>query len=304
MQLRLTETLPTLTASISTDPVWEDSETDSARDIWSPTLTVQGLSTTPASAPTNLGCDDSQAGAHCSSALTDRNFTFNGVAYTVKAISYNQRKVAADINTFTVKTYPESLKLTLDKAIPESIRSCLTLHAGNARIPFADDGLPGAGVDVLLSDSDRTITLTEITGLAWGMNWSAGDTVKLRLPNVGCLTLTLSEPVTETTSMQVRVGGTADNYVPHPNPSVQGVDNRQPGTYGDYNYIRVPTFAAGSTTAHTAIRPVDDCEGEDTETIVLDMTMWPGTDKAVHHEFTVRIKDDDMPGSPPCDGGL
>ena len=293
--------LPSLTASMSTDPVQEDWETNSDRDLWSPTLTVRELSPATASAPAIVGCDDSQAAARCSSALTDNDFTFNGVDYTVKAISYNQRKVTADVNTFQVTTYPETLKLTLDQAIPESIQSCLTLHSGNAKVPFADDGLPGAGVDVALSDSNRTITLTEISGNAWGLNWSDGQTVKPRLPNVGCLTLTLSEPVMEETSMQIGFGGTADNYIPHPYPFRLGADNRQPGTYGDYNYIRVPTFAAGSTTASTPIRPVDDSAAEGCETITLDITMWPGTYRAVHASYTVAIQDDD--GGNACVGG-
>ena len=272
VQLRLTLAveLSTLTASVSPDPIVEGS------DLWSPTLTVKDLGTT-APAPANVGCDDSQAGVQCSSALSDNVFTFKGVAYTVKAISYNQRKVAADINTFTVKTYEESLKLTLDKSIPESLRSCLTLHSGNARIPLAGDSLVGAGVDAELSDSNgvanSTVTVTEISGEAWGLNWSAGDSVKLRLPNVGCLTLTLSEPVTEVTSMQWRRGGTTDS--------------------SDYQHITLPTFAANSTTASTPIKPVDDSEAEGCETIVLNMTMWPGTDKSVHEYYRVSIKDDD-----------
>ncbi len=279
-----TGTLPTLTASMSTDPVREDWETNSAHDLWSPTLTARELRSATASAPAIVGCDDSNASARCRSVLTDRDFTFKGVAYTVKAISYNQRKVAADINTHQVTTYEESLKLTLDKAIPESFQSCLTLHSGNAKVPFADDGVAGAGVDVVLSDSNRTITLTEISGLAWGMNWSASNTVKLRLPNVGCLTLTLSLPVDAETSLQWRRGGTADS--------------------SDYQRISLPTFAKGSTTAHTTIKPVNDCDVEGTETIVLDMTMWPGTDRAVHHKYTVYIEDDDTPTKTSCPGGL
>ena len=277
--------LPTLTASFSPDgPVKEDWETNSAHDLWSATLTVQDLST-PESAPANRGCDDGDANASCRSALTDRDFRFNGETYTVIGISYNQRKVAADVDTFQVKTYPESLRLTLDKAIPESLQSCLTLHSGNAKVPFADDGLPGAGVDSTLSGSTLTVTAIGAVNagdLGWGLNWSTGGTVALRLPNVGCLTLTLSEPVDAETSLQWRRGGTADS--------------------SDYQRIWLPTFAAGSTTAHTPVRPVDDGDAEGCETIILDMTMWPGTYWAVHERFTVAIQDDDMP-SRPCVGG-
>ena len=117
--------------------------------------------------------------------------------------------------------------------------------------------------------------------MGFRLNWSAGNTVKLRLPNVGCLTLELSEAVTATTSVQWRRGGTADS--------------------SDYQYIRLPTFAKGSTTAHTTVKPVDDGDAEGCETIILDMTMWPGTDRAVHEKFTFAIQDND--GGNACVGG-
>ena len=297
IQLRLIESIPTLTASISGNP-------REGANLWSTAITTYDLST-PASAPTNRGCDDSQAGARCISALADNDFTFDGVAYTVKAISYNQRQATQDPNNlYNIITYQESLKLTLDKAIPESLLTCLTLRAGNAQIPLGGDDVVGSGVDAALSTSngvaDSTVTLTEISGAEWGLNWSAGGTAQLKMPDVGCLTLTLSEPVEQTTSMQIRVGGTADNYIPHPTPSIQGVDNRQPGTFGDYHYIKLPTFAAGSTTASTKILPVDDTMVEGCETVILDMMVWPGTERTVHGRATIYIEDNDGGNSCPA----
>ena len=116
--------------------------------------------------------------------------------------------------------------------------------------------------------------MTQISGKAWGLNWSAGDRVQLRLPNVGCLTLTLSEPVTGETSLQWRRGGTA-------------------GLSGDYQRISLPTFAAGSTSASTPIRVIDDSSVEGCETIILNMTMWPGTDRAISEYYRVSIEDND-----------
>ncbi len=298
VQLRLTAPpSQTLHASISGNP-------REGANLWSTTITTYDLST-PASAPANRGCDDTQAGARCISALSDNDFTFDGVAYTVKAISYNQRQVTQDPNNLhNIITYQESIKLTLNKAIPESLISCLILRAGNAQIPLVGDDIVGAGVDAALSASngvaDSTLTLTEITGAEWGLGWSAGGTAQLTMPDVGCLTMTLSEPVSQETSMQIRVGGTADNYILHPTPSIQGVDNRQPGTFGDYNYIKLPTFAAGSTTASTRILPVDDTMVEGCETVILAMTMWPGTAQAVHERITVYIEDNDGGNSCPA----
>ena len=208
--------------------------------------------------------------AGCSSALTDNDFTFDGIEYTVKAISYKSG------------TYPESLRLTLDKTIPENLISCLTLHAGYAQIPLVGDAIVGAGVDVALSASngvtDSTLTLTEISGAGWGLGWSAGGTDRLRLPDDACLTLTLGEPVVQTTSIQRMLGGTASS-------------NRMPDA--DYHYAELPTFTAGSTTTSMPIRVIDDNRVEGCETITWRMTMWPGTDRAVHLFYTIYIEDDD-----------
>ena len=247
----------TLTASMSGNP-------REGADLWSATLSTHdlGLAT--------HGCDDSQAGASCSSALSDNDFTFDGVEYTVKAISYKSG------------TYPESFRLTLDKTIPENLISCLTLHAGYAQIPLVGDAVVGAGVDIALSASngvaDSTITLTEISGVGWGLGWSAGGTDQLRLPDDACLTLTLSEPVLRTTSIQRILGGTASS-------------NRMPDP--DYHYAKLPTFTAGSTTTSMPIRVIDDNLVEGCETMTWRMTMWPGTDRAVHLFYTIYIEDND-----------
>ena len=278
--------LPTLTASFSPSPdgpVNEDWETNSAHDLWSSTLTARDL-TTPESAPANVGCDDTQAGVECSSALTDTDFTFKRVTYTVKAISYNQRKVTQDPNNpFNIITYEEKLKLTLDKSIPESLQSCLTLHAGDTKFGFGEVRQYATLSRSTTNDvANDTVTWSDIGAQGWGLNWSAGDMVELRLPNVGCLTLTLSEPVTAETSLQWRRGGTADES-------------------SDYQRISLPTFAAGNTTASTPIRPVDDSDAEGCETIILAMTMWAGEYWAVHENFDFAIQDDD--GGARCVGG-
>ena len=257
--------LPTLSASMSGVPSEEEA------DLWSAALTVRDLDTS-GSAPANRGCDDGDVSARCSasSVLTDNEFTFGGVEYTVKGISANRRQVTQDPdNPFRLVVFPESLKLTLDKAIPESLQTCLSLEVNGREVPLAGSSLSSSnGV------ANSTATMTAISGLGWGLNWSAGDTVQLKLPDVACLTLTLSEPVTEATSMQWRRGGTADPYV-------------------DYNRISLPTFAAGSTSASTKIEPVDDSVVEGCETVVLAVTMWPGTYWAVRTPYTIYIEDND-----------
>ncbi len=267
VQLRLIETPQALHASISGNP-------REGANLWSATMTTYDLGT---ATPTTRGCDDTQAGARCISALSDNDFTFDGIEYTVKGISYKSG------------TYPESLKLTLDKTIPENLISCLTLHAGNAQIRLVGDAVVGAGVDATLSASngiaDSTLTLTDIGGAGFGLNWSAGGTAQLSMPDIACLTLTLNKPVDRETSIQRMLGGTAS----HDRTSD-----------ADYPYIKLPTFAAGSTTAMTPISVIDDNRVEGCETMTWRMTMWPGTPQAVRLFYTIYIEDNDGGDSCPA----
>jgi hypothetical protein len=88
------------------------------------------------------------------------------------------------------------------------------------------------------------------------------------------LTLTLANPVDHETSVQRMDGGTAEYFV-------------------DYPYIKLPTFAAGSTTASTEIRVVDDDRAEGCETLTWAITMWPGEDRAVREWYRIYIVDND-----------
>ena len=158
----------------------------------------------------------------------------------------------------------------------------------------------------------NTSRVTGTAGLRWaspGLTWSEGDTVQLmlrvdlsalNLPTLtasaspdpvteggqATITLTLSEPVDEVTSIQRRLRGTA---------SYDGASD------ADYRYVSLPTFAAGSRTATTIIRTIDDNRVENCETVTWDITMWPGTYRAVHASFTMAISDND--GGNACVGG-
>ena len=246
---------------------------DPGTEIWSATLTV-GTSSS------GLGFLDSVNPG----ALSDATITYAGVDYTV-------------IRLMVISN--GDLHLLLGKTIPEGMKAALTLHVGNAQFPLA-----GASSSSVIVTNDA-VTLTNP-----GLSWSAGDTVQLRLtappsqtlhasisgnPVEGgeavTLTLTLSEPVEEETSMQRRVGGTAAHYT-----------NSDPWTPGDYHWVMIPTFPAGGTTATTQIRAVDDNLVEGCETITWDMTMWPGMDQAIHLSYTVYIEDDDGGDSCPAAG--
>ncbi len=222
--------------------------------------------------------------------LSDRSFTYDGVDYSIVDLFFQPSD--------------GSFNIGFDGGGQEALKQPeLTLHVGNRQFALADAMVGG-------------------TALYWsnsGLSWEEGDTVRVwltvdlsligPLPTMTAsisgdpvegggavtLTLTLSEPVDEETSMQRRVGGTAARYTPNPNPDP---NNPQPGTPGDYDWIKIPTFAAGATTATTQIRAVQDNEVEGCETITWVMTMWPGTYRAVHTPYTIYIEDDD--GGTPC----
>ena len=230
-----------------------------------------------------------------SGTLSDRNFTYDGVNYSIYQLFFQPSD--------------ESLNFGFNVGAQAALKQPeLTLHVGNS-----------------LSDIRQFALTNAMAGgaaLFWtnsGLSWEEGDRVLLRLtvdmslidplptltasisgdPVEGgeavTLTLTLSEPVDVATSMQRRVGGTADSYTPSPNPNAQ---NPQPGIPGDYDWVTIPTFPAGGTTATTQIRAVDDNEVEGCETITWAMTMWPGTYRAVHLFYKVYIEDND--GGTPC----
>ena len=237
------------------------------KEIWSATLTV----------PVIGGCINAVPGSECSSAsvLTDDDVRHVGVDYAVVSI---------------IPVTNSGFGFYLDKAIPVAIRSAGTLYV---------DGSPFRLADATFTNGNK--------GAEWtnhGLSWSAGDTVQLRLtepsqalhasisgnPVEGgeavTLTLTLSLPVERETSIQRVLGGTASH-------------DRTPDA--DYRYVKLPTFAAGSTTTTAQIKAVDDDLVEGCETMTWRMTMWPGTDRAVHLFYTVYIEDNDGGDSCPTD---
>ena len=238
------------------------------KEIWSATLTV----------PVIGGCINAVPGSECSSAsvLTDDDVRHVGVDYAVISI---------------IPVANKGFGFYLDKAIPVAIRSAGTLYV---------DGSPFRLEDATFYQNNQ--------GAEWtnhGLSWSAGDTVQLRLtepsqalhasisdnPVEGgeavTLTLTLSLPVDRETSIQRVLGGTASH---------------DRASDPDYRYVKLPTFAAGSTTATAQIKAVDDDLVEGCETMTWRMAMWPGTDRAVHLFYTVYIEDNDGGDSCPTAG--
>ena len=121
--------------------------------IWSATLTV-AVDTQITGLP---GCLNS---APCSSGLTDDDFTYDGVDYTIQSV------------------YVEtgSLNVGVNKAIPAGLKAALTLNVGSSQFALADATLGANGVTVSWSST--------------GLIWSVGDTVTLSLTGASTTPMT------------------------------------------------------------------------------------------------------------------
>ena len=91
------------------------------KSIWSATLT---LKTTFGAGGTALGCKDSDSNALCSTALTDNSFTYEGETYQVTSVIFE----SSGTSTF--------FDITLDKAIPVSLRQTGTLQYHGSEVRF------------------------------------------------------------------------------------------------------------------------------------------------------------------------
>ena len=116
---------------------------DGYPEVWSATLTAG----TAISGIAGSGCGTVTP---CSSALTDDTFTYDNVEYT-----FTEIRIEAG-----------SLSIRLNKALPQSLKSALTLHVGNSQFPLANASSSAGNYE---------------TWSNTGLSWSAGDTVQLRL---------------------------------------------------------------------------------------------------------------------------
>ena len=84
--------------------------------------------------------------------LTDNEFTFDGTAFRITAIRFSP-------NT-------RSIGIEMNRDIPASLRSALTLHIGNRQFALADSTI-SSGASLGLANTD--------------LSWSVGDTIQLKL---------------------------------------------------------------------------------------------------------------------------
>ena len=89
--------------------------------------------------------------------LSDNNFTYGGVAYSIEF--------------FRVRNTGGLLDFVLDKAIPTGLKSALTLHVGSSQFSLSDASYGTFGG----TTNDSVVWLNS------GLSWSIGDTVSLSL---------------------------------------------------------------------------------------------------------------------------
>ena len=115
---------------------------DPVTEVWSATLTAGDLGVL------GLGCDVSTI-SYCGPTrlLTDRDFTYGGATYDITHIRVTSN------GHLVIETNPQ---------IPDSAKSALTLHVGNAQFSLAD------------ATTQNTQLALLNTGLSWSVNrWSS-----------------------------------------------------------------------------------------------------------------------------------
>ena len=118
--------------------------------VWSATLTVAQVTSTIE------GCSNLVSASECSSTsvLTDDDFTYDSVDYTIAELYVDG----------------DRLGLRLNKTVPAALKSALTLHVGSSQFPLADATL-----------GSNTVTHDSISWTNSGLSWSVGDTVSVSL---------------------------------------------------------------------------------------------------------------------------
>ncbi len=89
--------------------------------------------------------------------LSDNDFTYGGVTYRIERLD--------------VLNSDGRLQLFLDRTVPDSLKSALTLHVGNAQFPLADASLVAS----------NNIANSAAVWANPGLSWTVGDTIQLRL---------------------------------------------------------------------------------------------------------------------------
>ena len=137
--------------------------TVSPTDVWTATLTVDVDADTTAMTSYS-GCDDDLSSHdNCSKALSDNDFVYAGVTYTVTAL------FVANLEDSGENFEQGDLAITLDTAMPAAERNKLTLHLGDTQFPLRDASWT----------TDNTFATWSGTGLE--NDWADGDKVAVKL---------------------------------------------------------------------------------------------------------------------------
>ena len=130
------------------------------QSFWSATLTVNNAG----------GCNHISGSNNCANRLTDTDFTYKGVSYTIRFIRLDRG----------------TLFIAFNKAIPDVLKnSDVALVEGDKSFNFSD-----ATRDQFFSANDR------LTWTSTGLSWTAGGTVTLSLTDSITMTAEFADGVT------------------------------------------------------------------------------------------------------------
>ena len=227
--------------------------------VWSATLTVKQVETT------RVGCSNATSGNECTSALTDHEFTHEGVTYPISFIFQSGSRLALGFGA---------------TGLPASVNPDWELRVGNSKFPFVDN------------------IANALTGRTWdnvGLSWTAGDTVSLSIVELPPHTVSLSaSPNSILEGSSVAVTATLSralaSQVVIP---VTLTDDTAEST--DHGTLASITIASGATSGTGMISTNHDADDEDeTFTVELDTANLPsevtaGTSSSVQ----ITIVDDE-----------
>ena len=214
--------------------------------IWSATLTAKDLTLGQQLG----GCDATLTGGECSSALTDDDFTYDGVEYHVTLVQINGG----------------FLFFKLDRAISPGLKSAATLHVGSSQFPLENATLGASNTRLRWDD----------TGLS---QWSVGDTVELKLvgtPPPPTVTLSASpNPVAE--GSPVTVTATLSRALSNAVTILVRVtrNTSESGDHGTLTSITIPANAISGTGTITTNQDTD--YEDETFTVSLDTANLPSS---------------------------
>ncbi len=213
--------------------------------VWLATLAVMDIGTSL------LGCDNALGGSsdcRTTSVLTDDDFTYDGTVYHITAI-----RSLASSGAFAIE---------IDKAIPASLKSALTLRVDNRQFALAGARVTGSSA-------------------SWpsaGLSWSVGDTVQLRLFDPSTVSADAGPDQTTATGATVTLDGSGSFVASGATPTYAWTQTGGTSVTLSNSAAVSPTFTAPSTPRTLTFRLTISHDGvTSTDTVTITIRRPSGT---------------------------